>query len=181
MLFACAVALFQIASFLAGGLIAPAPSSYQNLLASKCVDRISPLRGQYSDRWFFQRPQESPYSCNETVEKISDIRTKTEASQVVFMFQFPLPKSGYDLDMTRWFQQITGLLTLDIDFKRELPVRCNALFDSVSFQPLPASLFSFFRLERMQRFSLTSAWGIATEATLRTTGKSLLVRARRDL
>lgn len=122
MLFACAIAVFQVACFLAGGLIAPAPSTYENLLAVKCVDRVSSLRGQYSDHWFFHRPRDSPYSCNETVDKISEIKQRTEASQLVFVFQFPLPKSGYDLDMTRWFQQITGLINLDTVYKKELPV-----------------------------------------------------------
>ncbi|CAH8856722.1 unnamed protein product [Trichobilharzia szidati] len=104
----------QICFFLIGGLIAPAPNTTDQIIMSKCIDRSGdPLK------WHFARPL-SNESCQDMlpdgdIEEV--VPPNVDANQIVFMAQFPHPRDGMDLRMTRWFQQVMGVLMLDIKQK----------------------------------------------------------------
>ncbi|VEL20469.1 unnamed protein product [Protopolystoma xenopodis] len=114
----------QIIFFLIGGLIAPSPHTNDQILMTKCVDRES-----ISDRWFFMRPRSSNYSCKEflpegDLDKV--VPSDVKAAQIVFMAQFPHPREGVQLRMTRWFQQLIAVLMLDVKYKSQFEMRPEA-------------------------------------------------------
>ena len=42
------------------------------------------------------------------------------ADNVVFAFQMPLPKKGMHLEFSRWQQNLIGVLSLDIEYEKEV-------------------------------------------------------------
>ncbi|KAL7063574.1 hypothetical protein AAHC03_01751 [Spirometra sp. Aus1] len=125
--FGVGLLLAQAAFFLIGGLIAPAPTTTEQILMSKCVDRETTPGNQ--DKWLYLRPAENA-SCKELLpdsylsdEKPPDVT----ADQIVFIAQFPHQRDGYDLKMTRWFQQLLAVMMLDIKYHHTSQVKSDAL------------------------------------------------------
>ncbi|CAH8509386.1 unnamed protein product [Schistosoma turkestanicum] len=112
--FGCLMLAVQICFFLIGGLIAPAPNTTDQILMSKCIDRSGDVL-----KWHFARPASND-SCQEIlpdgdIEEV--VPPDVDANSIVFIAQFPHPRDGMDLRMTRWFQQVIGVLMLDIKQK----------------------------------------------------------------
>ncbi|MBN3277151.1 WLS protein, partial [Polyodon spathula] len=99
--------IFQVFSFLVGGLIAPSPTSAVHYLATKCVDV---RKHHQSSKWFM------PWGPNQC-EKIRDFDEamikQIEANEIVFAVHIPLPNS----EMSPWFQFMLFILQFDIAFK----------------------------------------------------------------
>lgn len=57
------------------------------------------------------------------------------ADNVVFAFQMPLPKKGMHLEFSRWQQNLIGVLSLDIEYEKEVieNQRKNGILFSPSF------------------------------------------------
>ncbi|CDS40167.1 integral membrane protein gpr177 [Echinococcus multilocularis] len=77
-----------------------------------------------------RKPQLSNQTCglvldDEPLEKIAS-RPNITAENIVFVAQFPHPRSGVDLKMTRWFQQVIAVLWLDIRQKYDIEVKPDA-------------------------------------------------------
>ncbi|VDD80256.1 unnamed protein product [Mesocestoides corti] len=120
------ILLAQTAFFLIGGLISPAPHTHEQILLSRCIDsEISPE----TNKWYFLRPQSSNHTCKEIPSDIpleEFASNATVAKQIVFVAQFPHPRSGFDLKMTRWFQQVIAVLYLDIKEQYGIKVKEDA-------------------------------------------------------
>lgn len=124
--------LTQGGFFLIGGLIAPAPNTSQQVLMSKCVDYSKdPLK------WLYIRHfgvNSTPSNCAHLLPDgdIEDVIKPFEvtAEELVFIAQVPHPRDGHRLQMTRWFQQMLGVLMLDIKYKynREVCRFCSKLY-----------------------------------------------------
>lgn len=111
--------IIQISFFLIGGLISPSPNTSDQILMTKCIDYSND-----SSRWHFTRPLLNE-SCREIYSDgdLEDVvPADVGASQIVFVGQFPRPRDGMELRMTRWFQQIIGVMTLDIKQKYGIKV-----------------------------------------------------------
>jgi len=109
--------IFQLICFLLGGLVAPAPSNVQSVLATKCFDTQ-----QNKSKFFYVRPSGS--GC----DKIDDLHGPEAEEKhyndrnVVFAFQMPLPREGMELDYSRWMQNLIGILQVDIIYYEEWEV-----------------------------------------------------------
>ncbi|XP_006011677.1 protein wntless homolog isoform X3 [Latimeria chalumnae] len=99
--------VFQVISFLVGGLIAPSPTTAVSYLATKCVDV---RKSNPKTKWFM------PWGPNQC-EKIRDfdeaMLRQIEANDIVFAVHIPLPHK----EMSPWFQFMLFILHLDIAFK----------------------------------------------------------------
>lgn len=115
--FGVIILIAQTSFFLIGGLISPAPHSSEQILLSKCVD-LESTPEMFSNKWFFLRPQLSNQPCGKILgdKPLEEIAAEPNitAENIVFVAQFPHPRSGVDLKMTRWFQQVIAVLWLDI-------------------------------------------------------------------
>lgn len=106
--------LLQIIFFLIGGLVAPKPSNVQQIIATKCVDK-EPIE---RTKAFYSR---GDGSC-ERVHDFEEAKKKGySANEIVFSFQFPLPRENKDLEMSRWFQHIISVLYVDVEDSVEVP------------------------------------------------------------
>ncbi|XP_070508972.1 protein wntless [Chironomus tepperi] len=102
----------QLICFLIGGLIAPRPSSVQTILATICMD--TPGAHNDTTHWIYTRG--SKPSCD-VVTHEEMIKDKFRmANKLVFVFQMPLPRDGYNLDYSRWQQGLIGILQTDIAY-----------------------------------------------------------------
>ncbi len=97
---------------------APAPSSVQSVLGTKCLDIGKPHDKQ---DWFYPRGEQHPCRSVATLDDPKIDKEGVTANQVVFSFQIPLPKNNYILDMSRWFQNLVSILQVDIDYKKTIP------------------------------------------------------------
>ncbi|XP_055332194.1 LOW QUALITY PROTEIN: protein wntless homolog [Paramacrobiotus metropolitanus] len=109
------ILLIQIGFFVIGGIIAPSPSNVSPMLSVKCLDDQKGPR----DRWFYPRGKDRSKTCQqihdfgeETVQKM-----KLNASNIVFAVQFPIPRDGQELTMSRWFQGLLGVLHPEIVYQ----------------------------------------------------------------
>ncbi|KAG9341521.1 hypothetical protein JZ751_019026 [Albula glossodonta] len=99
--------LFQILSFLLGGLIAPSPMSAVQYLASKCVDfHKSHQQTRLSIPW-------GPNQCEKIRDFDEAMARHIEAKDITFAIHLPFPHK----EMSPWFQFIVSILQLDIAFK----------------------------------------------------------------
>uniref|UniRef100_A0AAY4D1F6 Wnt ligand secretion mediator n=1 Tax=Denticeps clupeoides TaxID=299321 RepID=A0AAY4D1F6_9TELE len=100
--------LFQVFSFMVGGLIAPSPTTAVPYLATKCVDSVH--HNEKSTKWF------TPWGPNQC-HKIRDFEEATvkkiEANNIVFAVHIPGPK----IEMSPWFQFMLVVLQFEIAFK----------------------------------------------------------------
>lgn len=111
-----------VACFLIGGLIAPAPSNADNVLASVCRDNIDDS-GAGKTNWLYIRgngrcaPIGSPTSGNLDNEPSSRaLMIDNDASKVVYIFQIPTPRDNIALDYSRWQQNLIGVLSFEIQY-----------------------------------------------------------------
>lgn len=104
--FAVVLFLMQIAFFLLGGLIAPSPTNVQQLLANICVDE------QRSGAWIYPRGKYG--RCSKKYQSIDDEFVKENplisADDIIFTFQFPLPREDRELEMSRYHQNMLSVL-----------------------------------------------------------------------
>ncbi|VDN13816.1 unnamed protein product [Dibothriocephalus latus] len=125
--FGIGLLLAQTAFFLIGGLIAPAPMTTEQILMSKCIDRETTPGNQ--DKWLYLRPAENA-SCKKFLPDsyLSDeMPPDVTADRIVFVAQFPHQRDGYDLKMTRWFQQLLAVMMLDIKYHQKSQMKDDAL------------------------------------------------------
>ncbi|XP_042890065.1 protein wntless-like [Penaeus japonicus] len=111
----------QIVCFLVGGLIAPAPSSVMSMLGTKCIDK-----NYKNTQWYWSRGKQPCKSISD-FESIIVQEQKISANDVIFSFQIPIPKDGFDLDYSRWQQNLIAMLHLDILYDDEDEVAPNAV------------------------------------------------------
>lgn len=114
--------LCQLACFLIGGCIAPAPYNTMQVLGTKCVTH------KYSEKqqWFF--PRGKPNQVCDVLHDFKSERVEAETitpNDVVFAFQLPLPRGGVELHYSRWFQNLMGILHLDISYSEKNPIVGN--------------------------------------------------------
>lgn len=130
---ACIVAVvltLQVVCFLIGGLIAPAPSNADQILATICKrDTLLPM-GTFDDTWHIPRGSGGqPTNCN-VIRELSDtsrLDPNLTANHIVFAFQAPSPRSDMDLDYSRWMQNLIGILQLDIIHSDSQPMVASPL------------------------------------------------------
>ncbi|CDW60280.1 Integral membrane protein [Trichuris trichiura] len=113
-LFVC-LALLQIAFFLIGGLFAPSPSAWMNFLMRICVDRSLGQDG----RWFYVRPNNE--GCQEELEdlgrpEVPHSLITGDPRELVFVAQMPNPRDDVQLEYSRWFQSLLGLLLIETEY-----------------------------------------------------------------
>ncbi|KAF0287004.1 Protein wntless [Amphibalanus amphitrite] len=118
----CSVLLVALlVCFLLGGLVAPEPSSSQNILGTICLDHE-----REPDRWFQVWSVIGSEKMCDKADKVDDLMdTGISSEQVVFAFQMPL-RRGAVLDFTRWQQNLIGVLQLDIDHDSQYEMVPNA-------------------------------------------------------
>ena len=112
----------QFICFLIGGLIAPTPHGHTNILMEKCRDGNPSAN---FNKWFYTRLPGGDITCKEVISDnmlINDNKHKLIAENIVFTAQFPLPRDGVSLNMSRWFQQLIGVLNADIKYMQEIRV-----------------------------------------------------------
>ncbi|XP_039590483.1 protein wntless homolog isoform X2 [Polypterus senegalus] len=99
--------IFQVLSFLVGGLIAPSPTTAINYGTAKCVD----IR-KHHQKWLM------PWG-DKQCEKIKDFKEAVErhfeANDIVFAAHIPMEKK----EMSSWFQFMLLVLHFDIVFKHD--------------------------------------------------------------
>ncbi|XP_053549347.1 protein wntless homolog [Bombina bombina] len=108
--------IFQVLSFLVGGLIAPKPTSTVHSIAIKCIDRA---KGQTS-KWFLPwgRSQcENVQSFDEATQR------HIEANNIVFAVHIPFDRQ----EMSPWFQFILIVMQLDIAYNIKNDKQENAM------------------------------------------------------
>jgi len=96
---------------------APAPNNVQHLTSNVCRDRK-----HNRDEWFYTRPR--PGRCERIVnlEDLFDIDSHRDrkdhitADDIVFVYQFPNPRDGQELAMSRLHQTMLSVFTLSISF-----------------------------------------------------------------
>ncbi|XP_061099643.1 protein wntless homolog isoform X2 [Conger conger] len=98
--------LFQVFSFLVGGLIAPSPTTAIHYLAMKCVD----ARKVQQSKWFMPW---GPNQCNKIRDFDEAMVRMIEANDIVFAVHIPLPNK----EMSPWFQFMLVIMQFDIAFK----------------------------------------------------------------
>lgn len=124
------VLIIQLICFLIGGLVAPAPSNADQILATICTrDNLLPA-GVFDDQWHVPRGVGGrPTNCN-VLHDLSDASRNNPnltANHIVFAFQAPGPRVRQDLDYSRWMQNLIGILQLDIVYDPINPMKENPL------------------------------------------------------
>ncbi|PRD22242.1 UNVERIFIED_CONTAM: wls [Trichonephila clavipes] len=118
----------QTICFLIGGLIAPAPSNVETILATKCLmDRPIGIN-EFDEVWHIPRGKgQNSINCKvvndinlDSPDVIND--PNITPNHLVFAFQAPLPKGGMILDYSRWMGTLNGILQLDILFMKQNPM-----------------------------------------------------------
>jgi len=115
--------LLLITFFLVGGLVAPKPSNVVTVLGTKCYDGGSKLN---RSKWFVPR---GPNKCEElrNLDPADEVIIKNSITekQVVFSFWLPGPRGGEEKRMTPLFQNMLGVLQLDIEHSEKVPLSKN--------------------------------------------------------
>ncbi|XP_023930088.1 protein wntless homolog [Lingula anatina] len=118
----------QIGFFLIGGKIAPSPHHVQQLLATKCIDEHKHGGHNHKHKLFWPRGAGSCTSVS-TFEDQKIEEDEIGANQIVFAFQFPIPREGKELKMNKWFQYMIAVLGFEIKYKENNPMVENAVID----------------------------------------------------
>ncbi|MBN3298621.1 WLS protein, partial [Amia calva] len=109
--------IFQVLSFLVGGLIAPSPTTAVHYLATKCVDNRKHLqRTKLFMPW-------GPNQCEKIRDFDEAMGKQIKADDIVFAVHMPMPNK----DMSPWFQFILVILQFDIAFKLVNPIEEGAI------------------------------------------------------
>ncbi|XP_035229204.1 protein wntless-like [Stegodyphus dumicola] len=116
----------QVICFLIGGLIAPAPSNVDSILATKCLmDRPLGI-DEFDDIWHIPRGNGKSINCKVIDSDLDSPKILNDPNitpnHLVFAFQAPLPKDGMILDYSRWMATLNAVLQLDIAFMRKNPM-----------------------------------------------------------
>ncbi|KAJ6218525.1 hypothetical protein RDWZM_009682 [Blomia tropicalis] len=90
----------QLASFIIGAFITPAPSSPEQYIANQCVAENS---SQFS---VVRDESNGPINCKTPQPH--------EQGNITFVFQMPLPRSGISLDYSRWMQNMLTLIIPEV-------------------------------------------------------------------
>ncbi|PAA63563.1 hypothetical protein BOX15_Mlig005984g2, partial [Macrostomum lignano] len=120
--------LLQVGCFLLGGLIAPKPYAHEDMLGNKCVD----WDANDTDKWFFTR---GPGHCKpvadgsnhfEFIKNLHQLakdegKRVPNASQIVFNFQFPLPRDNMEFSMSALFQEMVAVVRIESQYMKSLP------------------------------------------------------------
>jgi len=92
--------------------VAPAPNNVQQLTSNLCRDT-----NHSHEQWFYTRP---PGSCViiPSIPGLYDSNKKDTAmaNEIVFVFQFPNPRDGSELAMSRLHQTMLAVFSLKITF-----------------------------------------------------------------
>lgn len=108
----------QVACFLIGGLVAPIPSSAQNILATVCQDYSNEPNN--TEKWFYSRGKGA---CKgQHLENLVSHQPEI-ANQLVFTFQLPIPRESTVLDYSRWQQNLIGVLHADIKYHSQMEIQ----------------------------------------------------------
>ncbi|XP_013191696.1 protein wntless [Amyelois transitella] len=112
--------LCQLTCFLIGGLVAPKPASFQNILATVCKD-TSTVKND-TTKWFYNRGKGS---CK-TIE-LENLHPDISETDIVFAFQMPIPRESKILDYSRWQQNLIGVLQIDIAHDSQMEVKSRSV------------------------------------------------------
>ena len=95
---------------------APSPSNVQTVIGTICLDE-----GNHAHKQTWFQPRGKP-ACNRVQSFEDDYITEhsIDTNQVVFAFQFPLPRDNQELDMSRWFQNLISVLDIRQMYKKEM-------------------------------------------------------------
>lgn len=97
--------ILQVTCFLIGGLIAPAPSAVDSILARQCYDSKNSNKS-----WFSVRGSNQCVAFNNFGKQVQI------ADRIVFAYQLPSPRDNIKLDYSRWQQNLIGVLQFDIEY-----------------------------------------------------------------
>jgi len=97
--------------------LAPAPNNVQPLTSNHCRDRK-----HNRDEWFYTRPGRG--NCPDRIPDLEDLynvddhprKDSITADDIVFVFQFPNPRDGRELSMSKLHQTMLSVFTLTINF-----------------------------------------------------------------
>ena len=86
------------------------------LTSNHCLDRKHNHR-----EWFYTRPRDGNCQRIESLEDLFDVdsdhsKNAVTADDIVFVFQFPNPRDGRELSMSRLHQTMLSVFTLSINF-----------------------------------------------------------------
>ncbi|XP_029105132.1 protein wntless homolog isoform X3 [Scleropages formosus] len=98
--------LFQVLSFLVGGLFAPSPTTAIHYVATKCVDV---RKHNQQSKWFMPW---GPHQCEKIRDFSEAMAMRIQANDIVFAVHIPLPNK----EMSPWFQFMLVILQFDIAF-----------------------------------------------------------------
>jgi len=102
-------------------LSAPAPNNVQPLTSNHCLDRR-----HNPAEWFYTRPRGGNCQRIQSLDALFEEHTTMEshrvtADDIVFVFQFPNPRDGHELTMSRLHQTMLSVFTLTIGFDQSYP------------------------------------------------------------
>jgi len=98
--------------------VAPAPNNVQQLTSNQCLDRR-----HNPAEWFYMRPK--PGHCVKLHSLFNNVHDDDHhsttmdhlsANDIVFVFQFPNPRDGSELAMSRLHQTMLSVFTVSIDY-----------------------------------------------------------------
>lgn len=93
--------------------VAPSPNNVQQLLSNICVDDRED-RTEYA--WLYPRGRNG--RCSRPHSSVTDVMKEfpvASADDLVFTFQFPLPREGRELEMSRLHQSMVAVLHIVMD------------------------------------------------------------------
>ncbi|GFR64492.1 protein wntless [Elysia marginata] len=109
--------LVLAAFFLIGGLVSPAPNNVIDTIAMNCVDKQK-LWQLGTSKPFLPRGKNACYHIDSLHE---DQAKKVDPNQIVFSQWIPFIKKHNQLSMSRWFQNLIGVVDLEIEFTSKNP------------------------------------------------------------
>ena len=116
------LALFELVCFLLGGLISPNPNMVQTVSATVCIDE-----SKDTSKWFTAIDPATRCKAFNNMDEATAHMKDLSADMIVFTFELPLPRDGERLKMSRWFQGMMGMLSLDINYKQDNPFQPGAV------------------------------------------------------
>ena len=81
-------------------------------MGTKCLD----LGNHRHKQTFTYSRGDGACTSVETFDDPELQRQQVNANQIVFTFQFPIPRENYDLKMSRWFQSMVAVIDVDITY-----------------------------------------------------------------
>ncbi|XP_054153923.1 protein wntless-like [Oppia nitens] len=106
------ILVIQLISFFIGAFIAPAPSSTEQVTATKCITENP--KELAIPRAVVQPNKIQAQNCRSFEE------TMIGHSNITFAFQLPLPREGFQLDYSRWQQNLLTILVPDVMYDNRM-------------------------------------------------------------